>query len=388
VTPRRILLLDGESRQALAACRSLGSLGHHVEVAGHSAAALAAWSRFAQRYHRIPDSRGPTGPFAEAVDSLVEAHGHEVVVALEDPTVAQLPLLASGVAVCPRIGPPLDRLADKLGLADVATRAHVAYPLTAAWAEWAGGGAPEPPVFVKPSRSAAVHEGVVRSHSGARPAGDRAAAEELAGAIAALGLVPIVQERIVRSDKINVTIFRRAGRSEVRFPYRVLRDVPLSGGVAVTLETVPAAEGVGADAVAALERVCDAAGYEGVANGEFCVASAGGRLVLIEVNARLWGSLSFAERLGQGVAGRCVALALGLPSDPVEAPLAGPRRFHNLVGEVRWARLHGRRAPAAAAAVLSSVRPSDVYDYLDRRDPAAAFRYAAASARDRVRRRR
>lgn len=370
-----ILVLDGDSRQALAACRSLGALGHRVAVAGSPAKALAGYSRYATRYHQIPDARGSTAAYGDAISLLVDRQGYEVLIAVEDPSVAQLSVASFDVPTSPSLGPPLELLADKLMLADVAARANVAYPATSPWEEWTATAPSGFPVFVKPSRSAAVHAGAVRHHSGASLAADRATADAFATAIVAEGLQPIVQERIVRAEKINVTVFRRGDRSDVRFPYRVVRDVPLTGGVAVSLETVSAATGAGAEAVAALERVCDEAGYEGVANGEFCVAEPDGRLVLIEVNTRLWGSLWFAERLGQRVSERSVALALG---QPVESAVPAPpgRRFHNPFGELRWILLHPqRRGPALE--VLRSLRPRDVYDYFDRRDPGALARYAA-----------
>lgn len=377
-----VLVLDGDKRQALAACRALGALGHVVGAAGHPPAALAGWSRHTRQYHQIPDSRGPTAPFIEAVESLIREHGYEVVIALEDPTVAQLSLLSLKTPTSPEVGPWLDRLVDKVNLVEVAVEANVAYPRTATWPREGLENhphLPELPVFVKAARSAAIRGGAVRHDSGARPATDWAAVEELATAIRERGLTPIVQERIMRSDKINVTIFRRGGRSEVRFPYRVIRDIPLTGGLAVTLETISDVTGVGAEAVAALERVCDAAGYEGVANGEFCVAKNDGRLVLIEVNTRLWGSLWFAERLGQRVTERSVAHALRLASEPAQPSIPG-KRFHNTAGELRWILLHPqRRRPVVD--VLRSMRPWDVYDYVDLGDPGATLRYGLAKLR-------
>lgn len=386
MNPQRILVLDGSTRQALAACRGLGSLGHHVAAAGHPPTALAGWSKYTERYHQIPDPRGPVAPYGEAVQALVRDHGYEVVVAVEDPAVAQLAFLSPPLATSPLVGAPLDRLADKLSLAEVAAEANVEYPRTAAWDEWVASEprAPELPVFVKPRRSAVVRDGAVHTHSGASPAHDLPAAEQIAADLVETGLSPIVQERVVRSDKINATIFRRDGRTEVRFPYRVVRDTPLTGGLAVSLETVSAASGAGADAVAALEQVCDAAGYEGVANGEFCVAETDGRLVLIEVNTRLWGSLWFAERLGQRVAERSIALALGLPAERAADPPQPGRRFHNPAGEARWILLHSRRL-GAAADVLRSLRPWDVYEYLDHRDLPATMRYVVARPRDALR---
>ena len=240
--------------------------------------------------------------------------------------------------------------------------------------------------MVKSSRSAIVGDaGRVVDWSGAKVADDASELENVAARIRAKGLTPIFQPRVERVDKVNVTVVRRDGECEVRFPYRVLRDVPLTGGIAVSLETLPSTTGIGRDAVDALDRVCAAAGYDGVANGEFCVA-ADGSLTLIEVNTRLWGSLWFAERLGQQVTERCVRLALGLPRLPA-APPAGRNRYHNVAGELRWARLHPD-ATRRSVEVIAGLRPWHVFEYVDVRDLGALGWVGVGKARALRRRRR
>jgi biotin carboxylase len=379
----RVLVLDADKRQALAACRALGRAGYDVGAASSFDAALAGWSRYTARYHVLPSSRGSTQDYAVALRSLVADRGYDAVVAVEDPSVAQLAEAGLDIPTVPVIGPALDRLVDKRMLTKLAAAAGVDYPATEPapgdGSFEAAGARLGLPLVVKPLRSAAVVDGRVAHYSGAKVASDEHAANEAAARIRAHGLDPIVQRRIERSDKINVTIFRRDGRSEVRFPYRVLCDVPLTGGIAVSLETVDAGGGVGAAAVVALERVCDAAGYEGIANGEFCVAQDDRRLVLIEVNTRPWGSLWFAERLGQRVIDRAVRHALGRPAEPARSARPG-RRYHNPAGERRWVSLHEhRRGPLLE--VLRRLRPWDVFEYVDVTDPGATLRYAVAKAR-------
>ena len=125
----------------------------------------------------------------------------------------------------------------------------------------------------------------------------------------------------------------------------------------------------------ALERVCDAAGYEGIANGEFCIDS-DGTAVLIEVNPRPWASMWFAERLGQRISERCVRLALGMAAlPPAERPRH--RRYHDLAGEIRWASLHSRSLPRVAE-LAATTRPWDVFEYDDVTDPWPLVRHALA----------
>ena len=115
----------------------------------------------------------------------------------------------------------------------------------------------------------------VHAHAGAVLVTTPDGLRDAAGDVRDAGLTPIAQRPAERAEKIDVALVRREGRSEVRLAYRVVRDVPLTGGLAVTLETVPSATGSGRDAIEALERVCAAAGYDGIANGEFCVGADG-----------------------------------------------------------------------------------------------------------------
>src|SRR5262249_23291340 len=64
VKPQRILVLDGQTNQALACVRSLGRAGHAVYVASASARPLAAWSRYAAGGVRARDG-APREAYAE-----------------------------------------------------------------------------------------------------------------------------------------------------------------------------------------------------------------------------------------------------------------------------------------------------------------------------------
>ncbi|HEY2798088.1 MAG TPA: ATP-grasp domain-containing protein [Thermoanaerobaculia bacterium] len=61
----RILVLDGQTNQALACVRSLGRAGHAVYVASASARPLAAWSRFSAGRIRVRDGAPPREAYAE-----------------------------------------------------------------------------------------------------------------------------------------------------------------------------------------------------------------------------------------------------------------------------------------------------------------------------------
>jgi predicted ATP-grasp superfamily ATP-dependent carboligase len=358
-----VLVLDASARAALAACRALGRAGHDIDVATHDPAALAGYSRYTGRVHALPGPDASQDAFDDALDAILRARGYDVLVVVDDATLARLADRPAPLPTFPILGPAFQRLIDKVGLADLCRDIGVAYPATLVASNpnevEAAVAAVGLPVVVKAARSAIASSAGVHHHEGATVASDPTAAIAAIAAYRREGLTPIVQEFVQRREKINLSIIRRGGRSEVRFTYRVLRDVPLTGGIAMAMETIDPDRGIGREAVSALERLCDAAGYDGLANGEFCRAP-DGRLYLIEVNPRLWGSTWFAERLGQRVVERGARLALGLPSLP-EAPYPSGRRFHHATGELRWLRQQ-RSWRGPLRELLQTTRPWDVFD--------------------------
>jgi biotin carboxylase len=374
-----VLVMDGDERQALAACRALGRVGYEVGVAGSRERSLAGHSRYATRHHVLPDPRSRNTVYEERLVDIVQRHGYRVLLPSLDETFARVERVPLPAQLAPAPGQARDRLVDKLGLAEVATAADIPYPHTAVVRSKDDTLSLALPVVVKARRSAVAQPGRVAHNSGAVVAHTWEAAHAAAAALQTQGLEAIVQERIDRLEKINVTIVRRRLHSEVRFPYRVLRDLPLTGGIAVTTATLSVLASPGREALEALEALCDSVGYEGVANGEFVRSRRDGKLYLIEVNPRLWGSLWFAERLGQRVVEREVRAALDLEPLPDAPP---PRRtlYHFPTSEVRWVRAHPRRGKPLLE-LLRSLRPGHVYEYVDRRDLGVMARHAVEKRR-------
>lgn len=364
----RVLVLDGSARQALAACRALGRAGWDVETAGYTASAVAGMSRWSLRYHRLAEP-SESSDFAEALTTLVVDRDIAVVVATDDVTIERLRRGGTALLTVPTsVGAAL--LSDKLRLAEIAAGVGLAYPRT----EAVGSASDLPgvvdrlgsPLVIKASSSAVQAGARIAGLPGALVTPSMEEASLAINGIEAAAAVALAQQHVRRQVKIDVALFRVGGHSTVRMAYEVIRDTPLTGGLGVTLRTISVDEGPGRDAVEGLERIVDATGYEGVANGEFSISADDGLMYLIEVNPRLWASAWFAERLGQRVAERCVLHALGHAQPPAVAAPPG-RRFHHLVGEARWVGLHERRL-AALLAVLRDTRPWDVFEYDDLRD--------------------
>jgi hypothetical protein len=194
------------------------------------------------------------------------------------------------------------------------------------------------------------------------------------------GLEPIVQQRVERAFKVNLSIVRSRGQSTASIAYRVLREYPPGGGRASATETLDPSSSLARRAIEAAERVCDAAGYRGIANVEF-YGQANGELCLLEVNTRIWGSTWLPEQLGLEMTLRAVEDALGLEPRPPRSYPAG-RRFHRATLELRWLLSSSPDRPPRRE-LLRTLGPRDVVDVLSFTDPrpvaATAVRYARAA---------
>lgn len=382
-----VLVLDPANRRSLAACRALGrAAAFEVGVAGYrsgrSAAGPAAISRYTTRYDVLPDPCGPADEFGDALGRLIAKRGYDVVISTDDPTLARLATVNIAVPTFPDVGPAFRAVTDKAGLADLCLSVDVAYPRTRVpISDDETRSAVEElglPAVVKSARSAEAGPLFVSSALGARVCRDVEDVVAAARQLRAAGLRPIVQSRVRSVEKINAVLIRRNRVSEYRYAHRVLREVPISGGIGIALETISADRGSGGEAADLLERVCDAAAYAGLAQAEFYRSADDGRLYLVDVNPRLWGSIWFAERLGQRVVERGVRFALDLPS-LAPRPYPFRRRFHALGGEWRW--LRERNTASGLVDIVRSTRPWDVFEFVDGRDPAPLALYAMLALR-------
>ena len=328
--------------------------------------ALAARSRYASgRYERLPDPHGEAAPFEAALADVVRRRGCQAVVAISDSTIARLRHLNIGVPTVPRMDAALDRVIDKVDLAASCADAGVAYPPT-----WLAGEPAPPsaawPRIVKPRRTAMVRPDRVVGRTGAFVVEDAAQEDAAIATLQAEQLEPIVQVRVGRTHKVSVALVRHRGRSTLRIAYQVLLEYPPRGGQAAAIVSIDPHQGIGAQALEAAERVCDAAGFEGLANVQI-YGQDDGSLCLIEINPRVYGSTWFPERLGLRPMERAVLAALDEDPQPaLDYPLG--RRFHRPALEALWL-LAPREDRDPAWKLPAIVRPWDVFDLLSLTDP-------------------
>ena len=88
---KKILLLDGNTRSALAVTRSLGSLGYNIEV-GETGdeTSLSSSSRYASRYFKYPSpDKNPTA-FLELILEKLKTNFYDILIATTDHTLQVL----------------------------------------------------------------------------------------------------------------------------------------------------------------------------------------------------------------------------------------------------------------------------------------------------------
>jgi len=363
---RRVLLLGDRPVVALAACRALGRAGYEVGVTGSRALEVAGVSRHASRYHRIPPIDGVVDDWSAALRTLVDDEGYDVVVATSDAGVARLLDLDLPVPTCPEISDRHLPLIDKGQLASLCAAASVDYPYTdrsrtPEQDEEVSRGI-ERATIVKAARSAVATPDGLTLLPGAHLVQDYRTASQALASIRRRGVDPVVQEYL-EGEKLQAVIIRRRGSTTFRMAFRVRREFPPQRGSETMLQRLHTSSGCGAELTTMLERLADAAEFDGVLQAEF-LRTARRRLCVIDVNPRLWGSLAFAELLGLRMTERVVRDALRLDPAPVPDETMA-RRYHHLVRELRWL---GAR-PRAIKDVLATSSPRDVWDTPSLTDP-------------------
>lgn len=329
----------------MATVRALGKAGYRVLTIGASKG-LAGASRFAAAAHMVPpEAVVEPDRYRQLVRELVHREKVSCVVPITDR--ASRTLLGNDAYLgCAVAGATIDaytRASDKAHVLAVAEgcgirvprQVELRSPADTALTALAQQGA----CVVKPANSVVEIDGITTSTSVRyAPSGDSLPA--------ILALYPqqayplLVQERII-GDGVGVFLLRVAGRTLLCYGHRRLREKPPAGGVSTYREAVvPSAELVGR-----CEALLDALGYSGPAMVEFKRERSSGEHVLMEINARLWGSLQLAIDAGLDFPSAIVALALGQTPPASAARGAGLRSVWEL-GELDHALALARRSRA------------------------------------------
>lgn len=371
-----VLVTDGQQRKALATVRSLHRAGYRVHVAEDMALATALFSRYAVARAVYPSPGDRPEAFAAWLDGYVRRQGIDVVLPMDDATVAaslqvDLPcrsLLPTAAAFA--------RFRDKAQTLELAGRIGIPAP------RWAI--APE-----EPARAAQVASEIgfplvikPRVSSGGRGLALVRQPEAFAAALRAArahhsGL--LLQSWVGQGRQIDVGLLLDGGAVIARFAQEELRHYPPVGGPSTLQESVDCPV-----LVERAQRLLCAAGWRGPAEVEFR-RDAAGEFQLMEVNPRFWASLALGIQAGVDFPRLAVEVALG--GDP-----RGPERWA-LGLRCRWL-LPGdilvylsRRRPRMDPPFWRTYDGRTFDDIVDVRDPGPILGFALASAAYLLRRR-
>jgi len=308
---RPILLLDGHTRTALAACRALDADGFKVVVGSPVSGSLAAASKYCQSELVYPDPFERPSEFRAWLVEQIGQTGFSALLPVSDIT---------AWVVAHASEPEIRRLAvvaepgsfalavDKWGVLQAASRAGIEGPpskLCRHVAELADAAIEFGwPLVMKPRRSIEqMNESFTRRQ--VHVATDTADMEAAAAWMLEEG--EVIAQKFLEGGGIGCFVFFDRGRHIASFAHRRLREKPPAGGVSVLSESIAADPALMSRVIAMFESL----NWHGIAMAEFRQGPAG--VHLMEINGRLWGSLQLSVSAGLNFPAALVRSHLGMP---------------------------------------------------------------------------
>jgi len=291
-TSRPVLILGAAPRISLPIARSLHRRGIPVEIASFQQEEPDLRSRAVREFHRLPTQRHDSTEFSAALLALVRKKQFDVIVPASDPALAALaagydelsPLLHVG---CP---PPrtVERVLNKSLTFETAQRSGIRVPFTETITTAAELDQIAPrlrfPLVVKPAKKgAAAFRALYFNHL-----------QELTAAFRNNRWGRVQVQEFCRGEGVGLEILIHQGECVAKFQHRRLKEAPMTGGVAI----LAVAEEPDPELFGSSLRLLRNLEWEGVAMVEFRVDPETGRSVLLEVNGRFWGSISFPIAAG------------------------------------------------------------------------------------------
>lgn len=375
------LILDAVMKQALVTTRSLGRAGLTVSLAGAIGTSEklrppSFSSRWAHSSVLLPSFVADADEYARGVIELVEREPTAVVIPLSDESISSLRPWRSTIERHSRLAlaseAALEFATDKRRTLELAAELGLCVPRTTvidsvaqlipALAEIGC------PAVVKPAVPWSRERGGRRFFP--REVLDEAEAVAVADELCKGGAGGLLVQELATGGRETVCFFRVGGQVLATFALAYLRTTPVLGGASVLRESIALPSDTG---LAALELV-EAMDIEGYSEVEFRRDSSG-RPLLMEVNARLSGSLELAVRAGVDFPLMAWKWASGRPVEKLDGYRTGVR-LRWLAGDASWLmenlQRHGRpdsvpRGKAFAAFVGEFFR-RDSYDFFDRKD--------------------
>jgi predicted ATP-grasp superfamily ATP-dependent carboligase len=332
--PDKVLVIGDDTRSFLSTVRSLGRKGIEVHVAPFDFRGPALTSRYIKAVHFLPYYLDGGQDWLDAMCALLGEHKFSLVIPCDERGLLPLCLHRGELeAFCPLAIPSPEALEiyfDKVKTRELAE--SVGVPVAPGRMLTRGDSVDSIvadiglPVVIKEPMSYALPELYVRTST--RIIGERGAlADWLARHDHAS---PILLEQMFPGFGLGVSVLCYEGKILQAFEHHRAHELNGSSYYRKSAPLEP-------KRLAAVERMVKASNYTGLAMFEFKVNPADGTWILIEVNARPWGSLPLPVSIGIDFPYRLYRLlARREPTPPVAYPTG--RYCRNLVQDMWQAR--------------------------------------------------
>lgn len=296
----KILVTDGNSRPALAICRSLGSKGHEVIIGDSKPCNLASVSRYCSDKCIYPDPASQPEAFISFLRDYIEYKGIEILIPVTDittiPLTENMHLLPENCILPFARHQSIRRAADKVDIVSLSQSLGVDVPRFRIVQQPSDVSESDLdfdyPVVLKPAHSRVMTETgwLYTSVTYAESYQDmRQQLEALDKRVFPL----LIQER-VNGPGLGIFMCYQYGKPVAAFSHKRIREKPPSGGVSVLRESTE----LNPLALEFSEKLLNALNWNGVAMVEFKIDKRDGRPKLMEINGRFWGSLQLAIDAG------------------------------------------------------------------------------------------
>lgn len=293
----RVLVLGEDTRAFLAVIRSLGRAGLDVHTAWCPLSSAALRSRYVRHTHRVSDYRLDDDQWLDDMQQLMLREKFDLVLPCTDSSILPLQLHRDRLEPCGRIWLLPDDVyrtcASKAHTHALATSLGipVAQQQAANDVEEACAAAArfDYPVVLKPETSATAANPLARRS--VRQARNARELRSLAASMLEAG--PVLVEQHVMGKGVGVEFLSRDGEIVTAFQHERVHE-PLTGGGSSYRKSVP----LDAAMYEATKRIAAALRYTGVGMVEFKRNDRTGAWILIEINARFWGSLPLSIAAG------------------------------------------------------------------------------------------
>ncbi len=298
-----VLVLDGETRAALAVVRSLGRARLRVIVASEYSQSLSGTSRFCCRTAVYPSPFDDIQQFVETISDLIIKENIGVLIPVTDATVCatlKYQSKLSNLTIIPLVSfETYWNASDKISLMKTAAQLNIPFPLTTFIDPSSGQSIDEHlstlsfPLIVKP-RASILYSGNKMKKTGVRFASNKEELNQIISSDESF-TVPYMLQEVITGDGIGIFVFCNKGKILSVFSHRRIREKPPYGGVSVVCESTQP-DPIALDASRKLLKELN---WSGVAMVEFKRdISKNNAPVLMEINARFWGSLQLAIDAG------------------------------------------------------------------------------------------